>query len=1289
MKTILRSTGVRVELADELEIVPTAAGPDRRGFRPARGPIPMPSAGSSENSETDAIARTLRGQELILVDTILVEPRPLSPGQARAIPPQDGYAVKTAIDLAANESVAVLAEQDGCYAWNFESDSPGAGAAPAARNRGPSGPRQAVLQIRLGAKNPGRAQHQRGLISDFIVSRAKILVFKFVAHFVVERIGDYLEKDIRTGIMRMSGDDPLGWRLLPAAEMIGLPADRPARVLLFVHGTFSSTKGGYGALGATPWGRAFLQSARANYDAVIGFEHATLTVDPLTNARDLERLLFAHLGTRAEPVRFDIICHSRGGIVTRSLLEHLKPGERFPWKFERVIFAGAVNAGTELANPDNWRALIDLYTNLAAGACRAIATFPAATPAATLIAECISSLGAFVKVLATETITAGALPGLAAMEPAGKFIQELNQTQPGQPTAENSLYYAITSEFNAALALDQDNKLARQFLLLLADGFMDRLMQRANDLVVHVDSMTSIDSTGKFVKDTLAFGSNGLVYHTNYFLQPQVTSALARWLELESSQAASPTRIRGLIEPGTTYRSVPARVDTNISVLAAEELGADVVDQLKIHAPSYVVLERFDQSSLLRYAFPTEEVIAMADKHPQAPLKQSLDLHEFDASTQLETPFLTTSLQLSARSAVGQRIIALDAGEVTGVAELKVIATPIAALVGFAGDVAKFQTDSHRITARRTLPSFKSLSSAELKTVAGASAAINFHKLSSAMTLASRMIRGERSVPPAPAAAPDVSIERPPSMSPASLPASAPGPAETGSPPSTFTCHVLAQMNDEVVLDEKVTVDVKLSREQILQSFRAVSGTGSGPIKAGELLTIELIPTKNFRLAGKARFDEPPPEPGQPLERSFDLTPTDVGEGAVMVRVRQCGQPFVSIPLTCRIITQRTRPPARRPEKAVIVEPPTGTTPLHQLTIFEIERGGQKLYQFIIDSPEFGWKHSYESRPIQGDRDAYVRGLYDDIERRWLESDDDFDEFQRELRDMGAKLWDELVPPEVQSALWEHRGDIHEILVFSEEPFIPWELVHLKDRGKGLPSDTLFFAQLGVVRWLHNVGWPTETLRAREQRCFYVIPNYLHSEWVLPQAQEEAVFLAQTFEASAIDPHPPAVRALFETAGQFDLLHFACHGVADQKEIGRAELMLEGKVSRDGKQYVPERLRASTIENGASLVADDGTKPIVVLNACQVGRAGYNLTSIGGFSRAFLRKGAGMFVAASWAVGDRPARTFTEELYTRLKAGDTLAHASSAAREVARDAREATWLAYTVYGNPHARLQLP
>lgn len=188
-----------------------------------------------------------------------------------------------------------------------------------------------------------------------------------------------------------------------------------------------------------------------------------------------------------------------------------------------------------------------------------------------------------------------------------------------------------------------------------------------------------------------------------------------------------------------------------------------------------------------------------------------------------------------------------------------------------------------------------------------------------------------------------------------------------------------------------------------------------------------------------------------------------------------------------------------------------------------------------------------------------------------------------------------------------------------------------KGAGQGLPEQTCFFGQMGLIRWLHNIGWPTTKLRARAGHCHYVIPCYPHPDFVLPHAEQEAAFLSEHFHALPVDPHAGPLRKLLEVPGKFDLLHFACHGVADSGDIARAELLLEGRV--EGANYVTEKFRASVIENLSGLVGEDGVHPIVVLNACQAGRAGYKMTNIGGFSRAFLGKGAGMFIAALWSVG--------------------------------------------------------
>jgi hypothetical protein len=48
--------------------------------------------------------------------------------------------------------------------------------------------------------------------------------------------------------------------------------------------------------------------------------------------------------------------------------------------------------------------------------------------------------------------------------------------------------------------------------------------------------------------------------------------------------------------------------------------------------------------------------------------------------------------------------------------------------------------------------------------------------------------------------------------------------------------------------------------------------------------------------------------------------------------------------------------------------------------------------------------------------------------------------------------------------------------------------------------------------------------------------------------------------------------------------------------------------------------------------------------------------------------------------------TFAETFYKELMAGKTVSETAIAAREAAKNAEDVTWLAYVVYGHPHAKV---
>ena len=86
------------------------------------------------------------------------------------------------------------------------------------------------------------------------------------------------------------------------------------RSLLFLHGTFSNAASAYGSLANSN----FFDRAKALYgDRIFAFNHFTVSRTPEENARMLLE------GLPDQHTTFDVITHSRGGLVLRNLVERL------------------------------------------------------------------------------------------------------------------------------------------------------------------------------------------------------------------------------------------------------------------------------------------------------------------------------------------------------------------------------------------------------------------------------------------------------------------------------------------------------------------------------------------------------------------------------------------------------------------------------------------------------------------------------------------------------------------------------------------------------------------------------------------------------------------------------------------------------------------------------------------------------------------------------------------------------------------------------------------------------
>ena len=217
------------------------------------------------------------------------------------------------------------------------------------------------------------------------------------------------------------------------------------RTLLMIHGTFSRASGAFNGLPLDS-----MKALQAMYeDRVIAFDHQSISRDPTENIAWLLDTIPDGL-----TLDFDIVCHSRGGLVARSLTERTDamPGPR-KIKVHRTALVGTVNNGTILADVKHWNDLIDVLSTVL-------------NTVGVVVGDTVDLVLSFVRQIAVAAYPH--LRGLSCMVPGGQFLKKLN----GQPRGDNE-YLAIASDYEPT-----DSHVASFFRDMVTDGLFSEKPER-------------------------------------------------------------------------------------------------------------------------------------------------------------------------------------------------------------------------------------------------------------------------------------------------------------------------------------------------------------------------------------------------------------------------------------------------------------------------------------------------------------------------------------------------------------------------------------------------------------------------------------------------------------------------------------------------------------------------------------------------------------------------------------------------------------------------------------------
>lgn len=282
-------------------------------------------------------------------------------------------------------------------------------------------------------------------------------------------------------------------------------------------------------------------------------------------------------------------------------------------------------------------------------------------------------------------------------------------------------------------------------------------------------------------------------------------------------------------------------------------------------------------------------------------------------------------------------------------------------------------------------------------------------------------------------------------------------------------------------------------------------------------------------------------------------------------------------------------------------------------------------------------------------------------------------DLEESLSKKGLNLYESLFPKEVKDRYWNIEDKIRSMHIFSEEPWIPWEILKpWRDTDGG---DYFLCEQYSFTRW-----------PIRKYNNYYRIPNQEFqikiAEVVVPydtkltNALEEVKWITNFAEREGfnlrINNTVDELSNILDS-GSFDLLHISAHGKYDPDEPLLSHISIEeGRADFRAENIVGPKVKQTFGKSN----------PLVFLNACQSSSQGYSLTGIGGWAQQFIKAGACAFIGTLWSATDSEARQFTEDLYSQLCKPINLAQAVQKTRNSSRNPGDLSRLAYVLFAPP-------
>lgn len=488
-------------------------------------------------------------------------------------------------------------------------------------------------------------------------------------------------------------------------------------------------------------------------------------------------------------------------------------------------------------------------------------------------------------------------------------------------------------------------------------------------------------------------------------------------------------------------------------------------------------------------------------------------------------------------------------------------------------------------------------------------------------------------------------------------------------PPAPVPRSLVADFPERVQLGAVVSLLVSLSAKSEARTALPIA------LPIGAKVDVVVQPRHGFVLEGSGEGSLTVSDEENSLPLQFKLKATELGTGKLRILAFQQGQPLGAITIAPTIAPVSQPVDRKRSIHEQRVSEVSVNQPDLSLLILEQNHGSKPTFTIHISAVDPGLGLNFKQfGPIQLRMDplGYFKDFFQDIENMRNSTAQERATVGLRLAAKGTSLFESLFPPDLRVLFWSLRKRIRTVQIQSEEPWIPWELCKLSGKENNRVVEGKFFCEaFSITRWLLEIP---QQPKLKLTNMALVVPK----DSGLPMAARERDYVLSLGNGGRhVEPIPAeflSVRAAL-AAGTYNGWHFTGHGGFRDPDPNRSKILLEKQ-----DELIPEDLSGVVKNLGHA-------KPLVFLNACQVGRSAMSLTDIGGWAAQFIRAGAAAFIGTYWSVYDQPAYHFSKSFYKYLLSGMPIGKAVQKARQDIKPSGDPTWLAYTIYADPLATVK--